>query len=230
MGNIKTAIKNDGYRDPLYWTYEGLQESIDIIINSKDGQEKISLLNNAIEKYPHYYDFYIELFYSYDEVDGKADIKIIEKGYKLAVDRLKKENGGKLPEVINWYFIENRHIHRIIYNYAECLAKLEEYKKSNKLLNTLLKIHPSDNIGARLLKEENLQKTKKSKYKGSKPQTGKISDRELSRSVGIPVQTLQDWKKRNGNWRKTLYDILKTMNKEEIKKLIEESGELSRHI
>ncbi|WP_457748554.1 hypothetical protein [Sulfurimonas sp.] len=155
---MQTIIKNDGYRDPLYWTYENLQEVFDGIYNSKSYAEKISLLEKAIEKYPHCYDFYIALFETYMNRDGKADMNIIEKGYTLAIDRLKKENDGKLPDVMNWYFLENRHIHRIIYNYAECLVEIKEYKRSNRLLNILLKMHPSDNIGARFLREENLQK------------------------------------------------------------------------
>jgi len=51
---------------------------------------------------------------------------------------------------------------------------------------------------------------------GSRPRTGKISDRALSNIIGIPVQTLQDWKKRDGNWRKKLYLILKNFSKEEL--------------
>jgi len=157
---MNNTIIDDGYRDPLYWKYKNLQDTLDSIYNSKTFIEKISLLKKAIEKYPHYYDFYIELFDTYIDRDGKAEMDIIENGYMLAIDRLKKENNGKLPEVMNWYFLENRHIHRIIYNYAECLIEIKEYRKSNKLLNILLKLHPTDNIGARFLKKENLQKIK----------------------------------------------------------------------
>ncbi len=56
---------------------------------------------------------------------------------------------------------------------------------------------------------------------GSKPRTGKISDRALSRVVGIPVQTLQDWKKKDDNWRKVLYKLLKNMSEEEIRERLE---------
>ena len=157
---MQTKIENNEYRDPLYWTYDGLYQTIDAIENSNAFAKKILILEKAIEKYPHYYDFYVILFDTYIERDGEADMNIIKKGYILAIDRLKKENSGKLPEVMNWCFIENRHIHRIIYNYAERLAQIQEYKKSNKLLNTLLRLHPSDSIGARFLKKENMQRIK----------------------------------------------------------------------
>ncbi|MFK5938702.1 MAG: hypothetical protein QM497_09960, partial [Sulfurimonas sp.] len=52
---------------------------------------------------------------------------------------------------------------------------------------------------------------------GSRPRTGKISDRALSNIVGIPVQTLQDWKKKDDNWRKVLYKLLKNMSEDEIR-------------
>ena len=58
------------------------------------------------------------------------------------------------------------------------------------------------------------------KYKGgSKPQTGKISDRALSRVLNIPLQTLNDWKKCDNpnNWRVQIYNLLKTMTEDEIK-------------
>lgn len=57
-------------------------------------------------------------------------------------------------------------------------------------------------------------------YKGgSKPQTGKISDRALSRALNIPLQTLNDWKKceNSENWRMQIYNLLKTMTEDEIK-------------
>lgn len=56
-------------------------------------------------------------------------------------------------------------------------------------------------------------------YKGgSKPQTGKISDRALSRTLNIPLQTLNDWKKCDNpeNWRIQIYNLLKTMTEDEI--------------
>jgi hypothetical protein len=56
-------------------------------------------------------------------------------------------------------------------------------------------------------------------YKGgSKPRTGKISDRALSRMLNIPLQTLNDWKKYENpeNWRIQIYNLLKTMTEDEI--------------
>ena len=58
-------------------------------------------------------------------------------------------------------------------------------------------------------------------YKGGfKPQKGKISDRALSRALNIPLQTLNDWKKceNSENWRIQIYNLLKTMTEDEIKK------------
>ena len=51
--------------------------------------------------------------------------------------------------------------------------------------------------------------------KGSKPIQGNISDNQLHLILGVPKQTLIDWKKSN-NYRKDLYWFLKSMTKQEI--------------
>jgi len=51
--------------------------------------------------------------------------------------------------------------------------------------------------------------------KGSKPIQGNISDNQLHLILGVPKQTLADWKNSN-SYRKNLYWFLKSMSKEEI--------------
>ena len=50
---------------------------------------------------------------------------------------------------------------------------------------------------------------------GSKPVQGNISDNQLHLILGVPKQTLIDWKKSN-SYRKDLYWFLKSMSKEDI--------------
>lgn len=48
-----------------------------------------------------------------------------------------------------------------------------------------------------------------------------ISDTAIKNIVGIPITTLQDWKKKEKNdYRRVLYDALKKMSEEEIKEWI----------
>ena len=45
-----------------------------------------------------------------------------------------------------------------------------------------------------------------------------ISDVRIRDIVGIPVTTLQDWKKKDrSDYRRVLYDMLKNMSEEELK-------------
>ena len=49
----------------------------------------------------------------------------------------------------------------------------------------------------------------------------KLFDTDLTELLGIPNTTLRDWKKYDSdNWRKRLYDFLKSHSKEELQKRI----------
>lgn len=58
--------------------------------------------------------------------------------------------------------------------------------------------------------------------KGSKPIKGNISDNQIHLILGIPKQTLTDWKN-SDNYRKDLYWLLKSITKKELHNLKEES-------
>jgi len=45
---------------------------------------------------------------------------------------------------------------------------------------------------------------------------------ELKEMLNIPIATLSDWKKKDGdNWRRLVYELLINMDKEELKKKVE---------
>lgn len=139
---------DDGYIDRYYWDNEGMEQMIETISLCDDKKDKEQLLREALNKYPHYYDFYTVLS------DLLDDENIIELGYRYAQQRLKDENNGKLPKKMSWYFIENRHYFRIFYFHAENLIKKNQKSQASKILSLLMRLHPDDNIGARLLKKE----------------------------------------------------------------------------
>lgn len=155
-------IQDDDYRDKLHAKDSNLQLLIDTIIAFTDKEKKIKLLKTAVEIYPHYYDFYIAL-----ATETKTTMPI-DLGCRYAIQRLKDENGGKLPERASWYSLENRHIFRVIYSQAEILSNYRMYQESNRLLNMLLKLHPDDNIGARFLKAKNKRLKEKHDNKDEK--------------------------------------------------------------
>jgi formate dehydrogenase maturation protein FdhE len=59
-----------------------------------------------------------------------------------------------------------------------------------------------------------------------------MKDIEIFQNIGVPLQTLQLWKK-SDNYRKLLYELLKNMPKdyiEEIKKRVDQDRKLVNYI
>ncbi len=50
--------------------------------------------------------------------------------------------------------------------------------------------------------------------------TSIMKDTELNQIIGIPIGTIQEWKK-SESFRKLLYELLSTMSKEELQKRVE---------
>jgi hypothetical protein len=51
--------------------------------------------------------------------------------------------------------------------------------------------------------------------------TSKMFDTDITKKIGIPVTTLQDWKKKSpDNWRYKLYTFLKSHTVEELEEKI----------
>jgi len=112
-------------------------------------KKSIKSLKAMIKKDPNFFDLYITLheYYLMDR-DFKNAIKIIEKGFQKAIDLI--DNNGKFPDILNWGFIENRHIIRMIFNFAMFVWANDEDKDiALNIFMELLKSNHNDNIGAR---------------------------------------------------------------------------------
>lgn len=101
-----------------------------------------------IKKDANYFDPYITLheYYLMDS-DFKNAIKIIEKGFQRAINLI--DNNGKFPDKLPWGFIENRHIIRMIFNFAIFVWINEDKDIAINIFMELLKSNHNDNIGAR---------------------------------------------------------------------------------
>ena len=61
--------------------------------------------------------------------------------------------------------------------------------------------------------------------KGSKKQTGNISDSKLALIIDMPIGTLRDWKKSDkGKWRYRLYISLKGFTEKELIEFLNNKG------
>ncbi len=72
---------------------------------------------------------------------------ILKKGYERAMKMVMHR--GKFPDVLSWLFMENRHIIRMIYNYALKMWEMGEKNEALRVMQQLLASNPNDNIGAR---------------------------------------------------------------------------------
>lgn len=47
-----------------------------------------------------------------------------------------------------------------------------------------------------------------------------MQDKEINQILGIPITTMQNWKK-SGDYKLVLYELLKSMDKEELQRKVE---------
>jgi len=80
--------------------------------------------------------------------DFENAVKTIETGFKRAIDLI--DNNGRFPDELPWGFMENRHIIRMIFNFAMFVWANDENKDiALNIFMELLKSNHNDNIGAR---------------------------------------------------------------------------------
>ena len=74
----------------------------------------------------------------------------MQKGYDRAINLVLNKN-GRFPTSLSWRYVENRHILRIMFNFAALLWLNSDTKNALVIFNRLLKLNPDDNIGARYM-------------------------------------------------------------------------------
>jgi len=105
-------------------------------------------LLNLIQKDADFFDPYISLSELYAEQKrAKEHCEILQKGFDRAINLISRN--GQMPSMLEWGFIENRHIIRMIYNYANFVWLVNDREKAYAIFKLLLKMNINDNIGAR---------------------------------------------------------------------------------
>lgn len=114
--------------------------------NKKSTKRKLKRL---IGKDPDFLDSYLLLFsILQDEYNVKEARKVLDEAYERAL-KLITDNHGNWPDVLEWGWLENRHIIRTILNKALVLWTDNNTEDALTLLRALLKSNPIDNIAAR---------------------------------------------------------------------------------
>ncbi len=142
LNEIYEFIDIDRFKvNEMYWDFLESPES-------EDSRKSIKILKDIIKKDPNYFDPYITLHDYYIEInETKKAFEILSKGYKNAINLIVKKD--RFPDELPWGFIENRHIIRVLFNFATLLWMAEHKDNALAILLQLLKSDTGDNIGAR---------------------------------------------------------------------------------
>ena len=116
--------------------------------NDTDIGKGIKKLKGMIKKDPDFFDAYIALADLYLVNDNpEAMYKILKDGYNRAMKLIIKR--GKFPDELSWLYMENRHIIRVIFQYAMLMWEVGEKDDALRIFQQLLGSNYNDNIGAR---------------------------------------------------------------------------------
>ena len=126
-------------------TYHDLCEKY----NGRNPKSVIRQLKQLIEKDPNFLDSYLLL---YEILKEEGDLpeaeRVLDDAYERAL-KLIKDKKGNWPDVLEWGWLENRHIIRTILNKAVSLWESKENDDALDLFMKLLETNPGDNVGVR---------------------------------------------------------------------------------
>lgn len=114
-----------------------------------NASEQKEALAELIKKDPDFLDPYLLLFEILD-AEGRGDeaTKLLDEAYKRAL-RLVLNDQGNWPDVLEWGWIENRHIIRTFLTKAVDLWLEEKNDEALEILRNLFRSNPNDNPGTR---------------------------------------------------------------------------------
>ena len=119
---------------------------LDENLSSKKLKESMTKL---IEQDPDFYDSYeVVADILIDEGEVQEALKILYQGFQRAMKRI-VDREGNFPEKIEWGWLENRHVVRIINRWALELWDQGKPQEALEILRKILKSNPNDNIGVR---------------------------------------------------------------------------------
>lgn len=125
--------------------YYGITESY-----TGENTEEVKLkLKKLIEKDPYFLDPYLLLMEILNEEENfEQGEEVLNLAYQKAMELI-LDKDRNWPDILEWGWLENRHIIRTIVNKALFLWAQGENEKALELLRKLLKTNPNDNVGAR---------------------------------------------------------------------------------
>lgn len=150
-GALKYMTKEKRQREYMDKNHEVMEDYYNLCekYSGRNAKTIKRKLNQLIEKDPDFLDSYVFLYQILqDEGNLEEADKTLNEAYERAL-KLITDKKGNWPDVLEWLWLENRHIIRAILNKAISLWKNEEVDDALDLFRKLLKTNPMDNVGAR---------------------------------------------------------------------------------
>lgn len=115
----------------------------------KNVNATILALKKLIKEDPYFFDSYLMIFNLLNSSGKTKEAEeIITQGYSKALDLI-LDKTGNWPLKLEWGWLENRHIIRLLINVGITLWKKEKREEALELFEKLLKSNPNDNGGVR---------------------------------------------------------------------------------
>jgi len=106
-------------------------------------------LRQLIKEDPDFLDTYLSLYWILLEEGKKEEAeKILDEAYRRALNLI-TDKKGRWPDLLEWGWLENRHIIRTLVNKGISLWDEGDTEEALKIFRKLLKMNPNDNPGVR---------------------------------------------------------------------------------
>ncbi|MDD3486827.1 MAG: tetratricopeptide repeat protein [Candidatus Moranbacteria bacterium] len=203
--NPKRKKRIEKFIDKDHRVMNDYYELIESDISAKKLEKE---LKEMIEADPDFYDPYIALadLYFYNNKKD-AGGKLLKIAYDRAVDRI-VDSRGNWPELMEWGWLENRHLMRALEQFGVLLWETGKTKGALDIFRKILRMNPGDNQGMRHnilairlgMGVEEWQKPFEAKHKGEVVgiDAGKVSNWFEKNAKNFPDEfdwLFEEWKK-----------------------------------
>tara|TARA_Y100000294_G_C8568677_1_gene341874 strand:+ start:3751 stop:4332 length:582 start_codon:yes stop_codon:yes gene_type:complete len=140
-------------RDLIDKDHKVMDDYYELLERYEEGDfSKVKMINELkklIKEDPYFFDSYSSLYLLLSESKKEKEaIKLLNEGYKKSLEVI-LDKKGEWPDSMEWGFLENRHVIRIILNKAILEWELEDNDVALDLFRNLLRTNPRDNAGVR---------------------------------------------------------------------------------
>lgn len=126
-----------------------MHDFYDLMDSNASAKKMKKELNEMIEEDEDFYDTYIALadLYFYNGKDKEGE-KLLKEAFERAVMRITNSKGN-WPKLMEWGFLENRHLMRAIEHYGTLCWEDGKTDEALDIFRRLLRMNPGDNQGVR---------------------------------------------------------------------------------